>query len=687
MKNIAVILALALAVLQFLPAAAEKELLQKLPPQYRKWLTEDVVYIISPVERGVFLQLQSDLEREQFIKGFWKQRDPNPSTPQNEFQIEHRRRIEYANTWFGKESPGPGWMSDQGRIYILLGEPKSIEKYENKTELRPTIVWYYQGLMDYGLPNAFSVVFFKQDYTGDYRLYSPVRFGPQALMYNYTGDMTDYQQAYTQLQGIEPVIADLSLSLIPGENPGMAPSLASEALLSTKIPVAPVKKVKTAYAEKMLRYKDMIEMDYTANYIENAKMTAVLLDPRSGIHFVHYLIEPKRLSLEAYEGRYYTTLEVFGSVADMEGRPVFQFNKSVPIELSQEQMQRIQDKLFSFQDMFPLVPGRYRLTVLLKNTVSREFTSIEETLVVSEKPAPGIAALFLANKLVENSGYRGQSKPFLLDDRQLVPSPRNDFTQNDPLYLFCQLAGSGDELHRGGSLRVEILKEGAVVRTQEKRLGDYPQFPDVLERFPLSGLAPANYVARVTLLAEKGQALAADEASFYISPVAVLPRPWVLSLPQSSSTAPQYWNDLGSQYLQLGRKAEARERLERAYHLAPQTPRFVLDFCRILMEQRDFRQAKDVALRAFQGQGRDEFLLPLAQAGQALGEYREAAEHYGRYIAHAGPSVRTLNALGECQLAAGDRRAALESWEKSLQLDDKQAQLKEKVAALKRGTP
>src|SRR5690606_25508692 len=144
MKKTAVILFLAAAVLQLLPAAADKELVQKLPPQYRKWLTEDVVYIISPVERDVFLQLQSDLEREQLIKAFWKQRDPNPSTPRNEFQVEHYRRIDYANAWCGKESPGPGWMSDRGRIYVLLGEPKSIDKYDNKTELRPTVVWYYQ---------------------------------------------------------------------------------------------------------------------------------------------------------------------------------------------------------------------------------------------------------------------------------------------------------------------------------------------------------------------------------------------------------------------------------------------------------------------------------------------------------------------------------------------------------------
>lgn len=684
MKKTAIVLVF-LICCQFLPSASDKELIEKLPPQYRKWLVEEVVYIITKVERDVFLQLQSDLEREQFIKAFWKQRDPNPNTPQNEFQIEHSRRIAYANNWFGKESPGPGWMSDQGRIYILLGEPKSIEKYDNKTELRPTVVWYYQGLMEYGLPNAFSVVFFKQDYTGDYQLYSPVRFGPQALMYDYSGDMTDYQEAYTQLLEIEPTIAGLSLSLIPGENPGMSPSLASEMLISTKIPTAPAKKVKTAYAEKMLRYKDMVEIDYTANYIENAKMVTVVHDPRSGIHFVHYLIEPKKLSLEGFDNRFYTTLEVFGSVADMSGRPVFQINKSVPIELGPEQMARIKDKLFSFQDMFPLVPGKYRLTVLLKNTVSREFTSIEETVEVPASPAPGIAALFLANKLVENSNYKGQSKPFLLDDQQLVPSPRNDFTLSDPLYLFCQLPGLSDELRRDGSLRFEILKEGVGVQSQDKRLASCPRLPDVVERFSLAAMTPANYALRVTLLSPQGQALASEEVSFYITPVAVLPRPWVLSLPQPSSTAPQYWNDLGNQYLVLGQKEQARERLERAYHLAPQTPRFVIDFCRILMEQRDFRQAKDVALLAFKGQGRPEFLLPLAQAAQALGEYGEAADYYGRHVGHAGPSVRVLNALGECHLAAGNSREALQAWERSLQLDDTQVRLKEKVAALRKG--
>ena len=155
-----------------------------LPPQYRRWLEEEVVYIISPKERDVFLQLDLDRERDIFIEAFWKQRDPNPNTLENEFKKEHYRRIDYTNQWFGRDSPGPGWRTDMGRIYIILGEPHSIEKYESLTDVYPTIIWFYQGQVESGLPNAFSVVFFKRSGIGEYELYSPIKFGPQYLITN-----------------------------------------------------------------------------------------------------------------------------------------------------------------------------------------------------------------------------------------------------------------------------------------------------------------------------------------------------------------------------------------------------------------------------------------------------------------------------------------------------------------------
>ncbi|HSQ36253.1 MAG TPA: GWxTD domain-containing protein, partial [Candidatus Binatia bacterium] len=609
----------------------------------------------------------------------------NPNTSENEFQIEHYRRIKYANNWFGKESPAPGWKSDQGRIYIVLGEPKSIDRIENKTELRNIVIWYYQGLGEYGLPNAFNVLFFKRDYTGDYELYSPVRFGPQYLIANYEGDMTDYGNAYLRLQNIEPAVADLSLNLIPGESSGYSPSMSSELLITNKIPAMPARNVNTKYAEKLLRYKDMVEMEYTANFIDSAKVVAVVRHPDAGSYFVHYLIEPKKLSIEQYNDKFYTTLEIFGNVVDQQNRSVFQFNRTIPVELSEAQVGKIQDKLFSFQDMFPLIPGKYKMTVLLKNTVSREFTSIESDVVVPESPVPGIGPLLLANKLIENSSYRGRSKPFLISDRQLVPSPRNDFMANDTLFLFFQLPALSAEMKNQGSLRFDILKDDLSVKTVDKKIAGYPAVPDIFESFPLAGFRAANYTLRVTLLSPQGKPLGTEESLFYITPMAVLPRPWVMSVPQSSINAPQYWNDLGNQYFNLKNMAQARSFFEQTYHLSPQTVKFTMDYCRVLIEMQDYQLVKEIALLAFTNQGQKEFLPLLAQSSQALKQYTEAIDYYVQHINHSGGSSRILNALGECYLAVANVPEAIKAWEHSLKIDPKQEKLRERIAALNGG--
>ena len=117
-------------------APAEQTGKPKLPESYRKWLDEDVVYIISTVEREVFLKLQTDRERDLFIEAFWKQRDPTPGSDENEFKTEHFRRVAFANRYFGRDAPRPGWQTDRGRFYIILGEPNDIQRFGGSK--RPT---------------------------------------------------------------------------------------------------------------------------------------------------------------------------------------------------------------------------------------------------------------------------------------------------------------------------------------------------------------------------------------------------------------------------------------------------------------------------------------------------------------------------------------------------------------------
>src|SRR5271167_4491466 len=94
---------------------------------YKKWLNEDVVWIITDEERAAFKQLSNDEERDNFIEAFWQRRDPTPDTEENEYKEEHYQRIAYANEHFA--AGVPGWKTDRGRIYIVFGKADEVESH------------------------------------------------------------------------------------------------------------------------------------------------------------------------------------------------------------------------------------------------------------------------------------------------------------------------------------------------------------------------------------------------------------------------------------------------------------------------------------------------------------------------------------------------------------------------------
>src|SRR5258708_38876945 len=90
----------------------QERLRKELETPFKKWLDQDVVYIITDEEKKAFKTLQTDEEREQFIEQFWLRRDPSPDTEENEYREEHYRRIAYANDNF--PSGIPGWKTGLG---------------------------------------------------------------------------------------------------------------------------------------------------------------------------------------------------------------------------------------------------------------------------------------------------------------------------------------------------------------------------------------------------------------------------------------------------------------------------------------------------------------------------------------------------------------------------------------------
>jgi GWxTD domain-containing protein len=105
---------------------------------YTKWLSEDVVYIITTEEERYFRQLKSDEEREKFIEEFWLRRDPTPDTDENEYRKGHYERIAFANQDFTADGV-PGWRTDRGRIFIRYGKPDEIQKTASEE------IWLYKG--------------------------------------------------------------------------------------------------------------------------------------------------------------------------------------------------------------------------------------------------------------------------------------------------------------------------------------------------------------------------------------------------------------------------------------------------------------------------------------------------------------------------------------------------------------
>ncbi|MDD8020752.1 MAG: GWxTD domain-containing protein [Acidobacteriota bacterium] len=655
---------------------------KNLSDKYRKWLEQEVVYIISEKERQVFLSLQTDRERDIFIEAFWKQRDPTPNTPENEFKTEHYRRIKYANDWFGKETASPGWRTEMGRIYIILGEPKQITKLESESELYPTQIWFYSGMEEYGLPPAFNVVFFKKYNAGDYVLYSPLKDGAQSLMWNYDGDPADYVTAYRTLANINPDLASISISLIPNEMTlGNTPSMASDLLIYSKIPSAPTYKVSDSYAEKLLAYKDIIDVDYTANYIENDFLADVFIDSKNTA-YVHYLIEPRRLSFEQYGDKFTAVLEVNGTVVDNQNTLVYQFERRVPIEMNPSQIDSIKNKLFSFQDIFPLIPGKYKLNVIVKNTVSKEFTTFETGLNVPLPGTPWMSDIILANTVDRNPKQGVQIKPFSFKGALLRPSPRNDFLQTDIMTAYVQFQGLNQKLKDEASIEFTLIRGDKPVKTISKKLSDYTDPGNIIEDFELKDLVPDYYFLQVVLLDGASQPLLSKKENFFITPLGTLSRPWVLSLPYSSPDSPEIAYILG---LQLFNKKEfdgALPLLESAYRRQPANQRFALELARLYLKMENYSRAKDIAEK-FRNSSESSFLLILGQSWQALKGYEEAIAAFKTYLTKFGTNLNALNAIGDCYLALNQKEEALEAFEKSLQLDPKQEKIRSLVKSLK----
>jgi len=147
------------------------------------WREGPVRYILSADEDHEYRRLTTREERAAFIRRFWQSRDPDPSTPENEYRTLFGRRVGAATRLFTSESTKPGWKTDRGKIFILLGPPDDLDEATLQQRDTPVITWTYRDPPPGTSASPNTQLRFVRDASGEYRLSSGLRlFASESAM-------------------------------------------------------------------------------------------------------------------------------------------------------------------------------------------------------------------------------------------------------------------------------------------------------------------------------------------------------------------------------------------------------------------------------------------------------------------------------------------------------------------------
>ncbi len=665
----------------------EKDLL----PQYRQFL-DYTRYIMLDQEREVFLQLTINRDRAAFIKIFWKQRDPTPGTPLNEFKEEHEKRWRYANSKLGRGTTRDGWRTDQGRIHIIMGESTSIERFDNQLGIYPVQVWYYYGDSSKGLPVHFGITFFKRSGIGEWRLYDYVADGPASLLVEGRHiDQTNYEALYQRIYEISPTLSLVAFSMIPGEIPyNYQPSPINNIYMASVFD-SRKKEINPTYATHFLEYKGMVTADYMTNYIASDAEMALIPDPILGIDFLHFSIAPKKLSVDYYDptDQYFCNFTVNASLRIDDENIIFQYSKDYPFYFKEEELPRIENNGLAIEDSFPVVSGKYKFIVLLQNSVGKEFTLLERDVEVPERTGiPSIRGLILGYKVDD---YAIQMHiPFKVLDKKLVVDPKSTFGANESVHVSFNLTGLDRSFWESGRVKIEVMGSKPSQSSQESymlALNDHPFSENMHMMHTLSSqdLSPDYYEMKIHLLDGEGQALDSAKATFIISSEEAVGHPitHAKAFPLANSFLFHYAQ--ASQYDKVNNLEAAEASYAEAFRMKPDYKRGLVDYSNFLYKVKKFDKILTLIEPIQDDENlRFEYFLLGGKAFMGLGEYSEAIASFIEANNIYDSDISVLNSLGYCYYRSGDKDKALEALRASLRLNSGQEEIKKLVAEIEK---
>jgi GWxTD domain-containing protein len=508
----------------------EEKLRKELETPWKKWLNEDVVYIITDEERKAFKNLQTDEERESFVEQFWLRRDPTPDTEENEFKEEHYRRIAYANDHYA--SGIPGWKTDRGRIYIIYGPPDEIESHPSggtyerpieegggETSTYPFEDWRYRYIE--GIGNNVIIEFVDTTMSGEYHMtMDPSE--KDALIYVPNAGLTLNEQ-----MGISTKTQDM-FQRTDGTHMGVSQDMLPESMQEftrlenfAKLQAPP--KVKFKDLEEVIstniRY-NTLPMKVRADYIRVTDTT--VLTPIT-IYF-----EKRDLQYKTTDNFSRAVVNIFGRVTSMSRRIITTFEEPVTVETASDLLNQTITGAAVYQKILPLTPGMYRLNIVAKDVVGGTMTNYEMALNVPhfDEEKLGSSSLILADVIEKVPTHSIGAGQFVIGEFKVRPRMTDTFSRGEKLGIYEQFYNfGGDEKSKkpNGSIEYVVTKDG----TNEK-VFDYTEdlagLPEasmqqvtVDKLMSLEKLAPGKYTIQLKVTDKTRNQVLTPTASFTIT--------------------------------------------------------------------------------------------------------------------------------------------------------------------------
>jgi GWxTD domain-containing protein len=637
-----------------------------LPTVYRDWLAM-VDPILTSTEREIFLQLKTDADRDKFIRFFWKQRDPFPDTPENEFTKEYMTRVDFADRNFGIGSHKKGHQTERGYFYLLLGPPLERQRFATQSEVWPLELWFYKGEERYGLPDYFYLIFYQPEGIGDYRLYYPGVEGPEKLVVpSLYGQSLQRTNAIAIIKKVSAELSSAATSYIAGEKNYGLSSLSSEAVIAG-IKELKDKKFSDTYARSYLDFKDFVETEYSDRFLGSD--FKVRLFRTNGQAYLHWTLEPERINFELRGGVYLAQFELFLRLEDPDGNLVYQTQEEIPLRLNEEQYRSHERRRFAFQDVLPVIDGTFKINVLLKNKTGRDFTSAEARVVVPGGPGPRLGDLLLSHgQEPVPDAERTKLKPFAFNALQFAVNARDEFIPQETMVCFLQ--GVGLEGLAGHTVGFGIYTlDGPVAAAADPKALKDELGPDGglgTTRFDLAGLKPGYYEVRASVSDGGGRPVLGAKAPFILlaQPVAVVP--WTLAKVRDAFPDPDGLTVLATQHFMMRRYDQATPLLERALALKD-SPGTRLLFAKTLFALNRFRDSLAAATPVYEARGDREAAKVMALDLAGLKDWASALGYLEKLMEGA-TEVGVLNLAAECQIELGRPEKAIPLLEKSLSL-------------------